>query len=88
MTTVSIGLQWLSARGYITIQSGEDDQIKLSMGSGKSNPKDVRQAELDLNLMLEETRAFRIFYQQSDLSLMVQNALTLPPQTKKEIPNE
>ena len=87
-TTVSIGLHWLSARGYITIQPGEDDQIKLSTGSGISNLNGVRQAEIGLNSMLEETRAFRIFYQQSDLSLMVQNALTLPPQTKKEIPNE
>ena len=64
-TTIKLGLEWLSASGYITLERNED-QYHLTSGSGVANG--YLQTELlnYVKVLLEETAAYRDNFCQAD----------------------
>ena len=56
-TTVRVGLQWLAARGQVSIIESDEDTIRLRVG-GKPSP-DWQKLESHLRQLLGETAAYR-----------------------------
>jgi len=64
-STVKLGLEWLDARGYITLQSMVDDSICIE-AAVKKDKKDGRSILTLLNSALIESAAFRRYYIKAD----------------------
>ncbi len=67
--TVEMGLEWLSARGFVRVDEREDGRIHLAPG-GSIDPQAQQQAEAGLKYLLQETAAFRAFYLRADPALL------------------
>ena len=63
--TVRAGLDWLTARGQITITSEDSGTLTLTNGAGKAAPDLVLSSER-LGAHLRETAAYRAFYRRAD----------------------
>jgi len=64
-STVKLGLEWLIAKGYITIKSIADDEI-LVENAGNKFSKDEHAIATLLNSALSESAAFRRYYIKAD----------------------
>ena len=62
MATVRMGLLWMEAKGYIQVLRREQDNFYLSSGSGTKG-SDVAEIIAELEAMLAETSAYRIYFQ-------------------------
>lgn len=68
--TVRKGLEWLEAKGEIRVESVDNQQVKLSIGDRQSHPQ-LEQVFLELNLLLEETAAFRTYFYRAESDFML-----------------
>ncbi|MGI6206696.1 MAG: single-stranded-DNA-specific exonuclease RecJ [Anaerolineae bacterium] len=59
--TVRLGLAWLAAHGDVTVTE-EESQVRLSPGTGQPDHQ-LPQIEMGLRALLDETRAWRRYYQ-------------------------
>lgn len=62
--TILAGVDWLVCKGFIRILSREPDFLIIAEG-GVPDPSQLRDKEARLRFLLEESRAFREFYQQA-----------------------
>jgi len=69
--TVKAGIEWLTARGYLQVQSAEKDQLRFSEGSG-SPVEDQSQLTEQLRSLLAETAAFRAYYSRADVGMLLE----------------
>ena len=67
--TVSAGIAWLAARGYITAET-VDTAVQITSG-GSADPDLVNHIEQDITYLLSETAAFRSYCQKIDLKLLI-----------------
>ncbi len=63
--TVQAGLDWLSARGQISITVGADGTMTLAAGTGQTRP-DADAIRARLIALLRETAAYRAFYRRAE----------------------
>ena len=70
--TVKAGIEWLAARGYLQVQSEEQDQLCFSEGSG-SPVEDQSQLTEQLRSLLAETVAFRAYYLRADVGMLLES---------------
>ncbi len=61
MATVRMGLLWMEAKGYIQMIRRDEDIFFLSSGSGTKG-SDVAEITAELESMLAETSAYRIYF--------------------------
>ncbi len=67
-STVEKGLIWLEARGEIRINK---ENMIISESHEKPNPVKIDQFESELRIMLDETAAFRAYYQRADAEALI-----------------
>ncbi len=67
--TVEMGLEWLSARGFVKVAERVEGRIRLAPG-GAPDAQAQQQAEAGLKYLLQETSAFRAFYLRADAELL------------------
>lgn len=65
VSTIMVGLQWLVSRGYVRLIEQNLIEWVFAEG-GVPIPAAAEQLELELRKALEETTAFRTFYQKAD----------------------
>jgi len=68
--TVKVGLQWLAAVGQITFVVEEDGGLHLTEGNGDSSFEDAV-VLVTLRSLLEETRAYRKYYQRANVGQLL-----------------
>ncbi|MBN2550231.1 MAG: single-stranded-DNA-specific exonuclease RecJ [Anaerolineales bacterium] len=64
------GLEWLEARGDIEINGEENNQVKLSAGDRRIQPE-LELVAQELDLLLEETAAFRAYFDRAEPEFML-----------------
>ena len=69
-STVWAGLAWLTARGHLAVASAGDDEVQLTVGTGKTDPDLPRVAER-LKMLLEETKAYRAHFVRAEKGALV-----------------
>jgi len=62
---VRAGLEWLAARGHVVMLEEEGDDILLAAGSQTTSDDLSRIADL-LKALLEETAAYRAYFDRAD----------------------
>ena len=78
LETVNTGLGWLQRNGYISIQSRNDNDIELTLGSGVSQPN--KTVDNLLQSLLDESAAYRKYYLREDKDMLITNARNITPQ--------
>jgi single-stranded-DNA-specific exonuclease len=68
--TVQAGLDWLAARGQITILHRDNDHWRLAAGAGQSDPPAVQTARVRLDALLAETAAYRNYLRTAPLTAL------------------
>ncbi len=68
--TVEMGLEWLAARGFVHLAERDEGRIRLETGRA-SDPQALKQAEVGLKYLLQETSAFRAYYLRVGADLLV-----------------
>ena len=79
--TVEIGLQWLAAKGFITLIRQGQGRMQAAEG-GKSWAADLPKIENQLKIILQETAAFRSYYLRADLNALVEAPALVKLQSK------
>ena len=68
--SVRRGLEWLAARGAITLDWTEDERVKFGPG-GAGDPGAVEPLQDAIRALLAESRAYRAYFRSADLSAMI-----------------
>jgi single-stranded-DNA-specific exonuclease len=71
-TTVQTGLEWLAARGQITILARDDDHWQLAPGPGQPDPQATDAARARLDALLAETAAYRAYLRTAPAAALLQ----------------
>jgi single-stranded-DNA-specific exonuclease len=71
--TATAGLQWLAARGYLTVIYETEGNVCISEGDGEAG--DLERVEKRLRELLGETAAFRRYYSSADADLLIKQTL-------------
>lgn len=69
-STVRLGLDWLAARGHLTVAYSPDGRLQLAPGSGRSDPR-LHEIAAQLKAALDETVAYRAFFSRSEATLLI-----------------
>ena len=64
------GLDWLAARGSITVVSETPEEIHI-VGGGEQDKKLTSCLEDEIETLLEETRAYRSYYQRAPVTSLI-----------------
>jgi hypothetical protein len=72
--TVRTGLDWLEARGHVTVVEGRGDTIRLAPSEG-STIDGLSKIVERLQALLEETGAYRAHVARADANALINNAL-------------
>jgi hypothetical protein len=68
--TVRYGLDWLAAKGQVSIEWVDADRAKLTSG-GSQDEAALEPLQDSIRAMLAETAAFRAYFRQADLSRFI-----------------
>jgi single-stranded-DNA-specific exonuclease len=68
--TVRRGLEWMAAKGVISLEWTEDERVKFGPG-GPGDPDAVEPLQDAIQALLAETRAYRAYFRAADLSAMI-----------------
>ena len=63
--TIRWGLAWLEARGDVTLDPLQEDEIQLTTGGAAPDPRRLSSAETTLQALLDETASYRAYYAQA-----------------------
>jgi hypothetical protein len=63
---IRYGLDWLAARGEIGLSSGPGETLNLSRGNGLGDAEKASSLQTDLQILLDETAAYRFYFLQAD----------------------
>ncbi len=66
-SAVRLGLDWMAARGQISLEWGDGGQITVTK-KGTASKEDQESLYLSLQALLSETAAFRAYFQAADLN--------------------
>ena len=69
-STVWAGLAWLTARGYLAVESAGDDEVQLAAGTGETSP-DLPRVAARVKALLEETAAYRAHFVRADEETLI-----------------
>ena len=64
--TVELGLNWLVSSGKIILVHQEDDQLWVAPGKTVNDLGGAARLRVEIQALLEETAAYRVFFQQAD----------------------
>jgi DNA-binding MarR family transcriptional regulator len=64
-STIKIGIEWLEAHGYLSVEYVEDDETRVHVGD-KTRKKDSQKISTLLNIALDESAAFRRYFLKAD----------------------
>ncbi|MEP7133323.1 MAG: single-stranded-DNA-specific exonuclease RecJ [Chloroflexota bacterium] len=67
---IRIGLEWLAARGHVTIL-GEDDSAVLSLGNGEINYYLLKELYLAVRGIIQETAAYRAYFSRANIESII-----------------
>ncbi len=67
--TVRLGLDWLAAKGYITIEEDQGEVLRLAEGQTQAEDTSVDAAQLaaQIAVLLDEAAAFRDYYRRTEV---------------------
>jgi single-stranded-DNA-specific exonuclease len=68
--TVRRGLEWMAARGAISLEWTEDEQVRFGPG-GAGDAAAVEPLQDAIRALLAESRAYRAYFKRADLSVMI-----------------
>lgn len=70
ISVVRPGLSWLADQGHVRIVAEEGDTVRLAPGNGSPSP-DLSVVHRQLGALLAETAAFRRYFSQADVDLLL-----------------
>lgn len=74
LATVRQGIEWLAARGQISIQTWNGDDLTIVTGAGEK--QGVSELETTLHVLLSETAAYRAYFRRVDPRQLVRGRLS------------
>jgi single-stranded-DNA-specific exonuclease len=69
-STIRAGLDWMTARGHITVEYGDDGDVKLSEG-GIEDAAVKTESTARVATLLQETAAYRAYFRQADKDSLI-----------------
>jgi hypothetical protein len=70
---IRLGVEFLSARGDITVKTGGESEFILSVPGQEADPGTEKQIENALFHVFQESRAFRDYFRNADLERLINN---------------
>lgn len=71
LATVRKGVEWLAARGRITVALWDGDDLQVGAGDERSGTRST-ELEADLRALLAETAAYRAYFRRADVAHILQ----------------
>jgi len=81
-SVVELGVKWLAAKGFFTIELMSDSECSIIPG-GQPNPVHLSEIEHRLKYLLQETKAYRAYYARAEAQLLVGAAMIKERKSKE-----